>query len=179
MEIITPVERLLELGADAEKILVGIGAEWRGKDSDGRKRILQASAALKAFLEGRDYYVISDLEAEDFERLNLEKTHTAVPFDVSFTEEQWNCYKEWLGHTLNKKFLLLELGEGFSNPNVIRWPFEKMAALNQKACLFRVHSRLYQITDELAGKAFGIEENSVDFMIKLGEQGGTYGGDQQ
>ena len=38
---------------------------------------------------------------------------------------QWKAYQEWLGRTLNRRLLALELGEDFRMPKLIRWPFEK------------------------------------------------------
>ena len=36
---------------------------------------------------------------------------------------QWNRYTQWLTRTLNRETLILELGAGFGNPGVIRFPF--------------------------------------------------------
>lgn len=81
---------------------------------------------------------------------------------------QWQLYTKWLQGTLNKELCILELGVGMQFPQVIRFPFEKIAFFNQKAHFFRVHSRLYQLTEELKGKGTAIAENPVDFLI--GEQ---------
>ena len=63
----------------------------------------------------------------------FEKEHMVAPLDVSLTEEQWNGYTGWLAGTLNRTTVLLELGEGFAHPSLIRWPFERTAAINRKA----------------------------------------------
>lgn len=70
-------------------------------------------------------------------------------------QEQWERYTKWLQHTLNKKLCILELGVGMELPNIIRWPFEKIAYYNRKANFFRVHSILYQLTEELGSKGNG------------------------
>ena len=62
--------------------------------------------------------------------------------------------------------MILELGEGFKTPTVIRWPFEKIAFFNQKARFFRIHESLYQIPGEVGERALGIGCNSVDFILK-------------
>lgn len=53
----------------------------------------------------------------------------------SYIEEgylpSWNAYTRWLSGTLNRKLVVLELGEGFQTPTVIRWPFEKTVFFNQ------------------------------------------------
>lgn len=77
---------------------------------------------------------------------------------------EWERYTKWLQGTLNRNLCILELGVGMKYPNVIRWPFEKMAFFNQKACMFRVHSKLYQLTEELNGKGYGIAQHPIEFL---------------
>ncbi len=84
---------------------------------------------------------------------------------------QWERYTKWLQGTLNRKLCLLELGAGMEYPSVIRFPFEKVAFFNQKAHLFRVHSRLYQLTEELKGKGTAVKEDPVSFLEKCGRDG--------
>ncbi len=79
---------------------------------------------------------------------------------------QWQEYTKWLARTLNQPLTVIELGEGFGVPTVIRWPFEKTVFLNQKAYMYRVHSRFFQISDELSGRAEGIAADSVEFMLQ-------------
>ncbi len=81
--------------------------------------------------------------------------------------EQWNAYTKWLQGTLNHKLLVLELGVGMQFPSVIRWPFEKVVFFNQKAFLCRVNEKLYQLTEELAGKGCGISMNAIDWLKQL------------
>jgi NAD-dependent SIR2 family protein deacetylase len=78
---------------------------------------------------------------------------------------QWERYTKWLQGTLNKKICILELGVGMNLPNVIRWPFEKIAFYNQKANFFRINEKVYQLTEELADKGISIEKNAVDFLV--------------
>ena len=82
---------------------------------------------------------------------------------------QWKAYTEWLARTLNKKLTVLELGEGFGTPTVIRWPFEKTVFFNKKAWFYRVHHEFYQISEELKEKAEGVESESVSFICDLAE----------
>lgn len=79
----------------------------------------------------------------------------------------WNLYTKWLQGTLNKDLCVLELGVGMKYPTVIRWPFEKVTFLNQKAEMFRVHSRLYQISEEISERAYGIHQEPWDFVKEL------------
>lgn len=65
--------------------------------------------------------------------------------------------------------LILELGAGFGNPGVIRFPFED-SIFNRKSHLCRVHAQFPQITQELADRAVGIKENSVEWVNQIKNQ---------
>ena len=52
-------------------------------------------------------------------------------------------------------------------PTVIRWPFEKITYFNNKSLLIRVHSRLFQTTEEIKDRSTGIEYNPVEFVKEL------------
>ncbi len=81
--------------------------------------------------------------------------------------DQWMIYKKWLQGTVNKNLCILEIGVGLKYPSVIRWPFEKIAFFNQKAEFFRVHSWLYQITEEIREKGYGICQEPEEFIREL------------
>lgn len=164
MEIEKIREELKEKVSDAERVLVGIGAEWKFHDAERENTISRAKKNLNHLLDGKDYFVISSLTKEELDRLGFESTHTVAPLDVSLTEEQWNTYTDWLSRTLNKRLIIMELGESFMHPTIIRWPFEKTAALNHKACLYRVHKTFYQISDEIREKATAVKCDSADFF---------------
>ena len=82
----------------------------------------------------------------------------------------WKEYTEWLSRTLNRRLFVLELGTDFSFPGIIRWPFEKTAFFNQKACFLRVNESFPQISEELSGRAFGIRENSLKWIQRIREE---------
>lgn len=92
----------------------------------------------------------------------------------SYIEEgylpKWQVYTKWLQGTVNKKLCVLELGVGMKYPTVIRWPFEKITFFNQKAELFRVHNRLYQISEEIKERGHGICQEPSDFLKELFNQ---------
>lgn len=79
----------------------------------------------------------------------------------------WQLYTKWLQGTVNKKVVILELGVGMKFPSVIRFPFEKVAYFNQKAKFYRINKNLYHLTEELAGKGFGIADNAIDWLQNL------------
>ena len=79
---------------------------------------------------------------------------------------QWETYTKWLQGTVNKKLCILELGVGMNLPNIIRWPFEKVAFYNQKASFFRINEKLYQLTEEIGEKGISIEGNARDYLLE-------------
>lgn len=168
----TEAEKILKEKLEtAEKILVGIGSEWKKKEGTEEEEVLHAAEKLKNFLDGKDYYIITSLSGEDADRLGFSAGHMAVPHSVSFTEEAWKHYTLWLSCTLNRNTVLLELGENYKDPSLIRWPFEKTAMLNNKAYLFRVHKIFSQMPEELSGKSCPVAEVSFklvdDFLERV------------
>lgn len=194
--------------ADAQKVLVGIGGEWKkGKDRD----ICQAYDALGRLLKDKDYFIVTTntdaaiyASSLDGERIvapcgnetwrQCSKACTKdiwepgeIPDDIcphckapltgntreaeTYIEEgylpQWQKYTKWLTMTINRKLLVLELGEGFQTPTVIRWPFEKTVYFNRKAHMYRVHETLSQVTQEIGERAWAVAENSVAWVGKL------------
>lgn len=79
---------------------------------------------------------------------------------------QWEKYTKWLQGTVNKKLCILELGVGMQLPNIIRWPFEKVAFYNQKASFFRINEKLYQLTEKIGEKGISIEGNARDYLLE-------------
>lgn len=81
--------------------------------------------------------------------------------------EKWQLYTKWLQGTVNRSLCILELGVGMRFPSVIRWPFEKVAYFNQKASFIRVHSKLYQVAEEIKEKSIKIQASPLDFIKEL------------
>lgn len=99
-------------------------------------------------------------EVADFNMIYLNKQDLYCEHYLS----EWERYKKWLSGTLNKKLLLLEFGTDFTYPQLIRWPFERTALLNQKAFLIRVHKNLSNIPKELEGRAKAIAVDSNELL---------------
>ena len=78
----------------------------------------------------------------------------------------WEKHKLWLTGTLNKSLYICELGVSMKLPQVIRWPFERIAMLNNKAFFLRVNEKLPQIAAELKEKGMSVKENSVKWLIE-------------
>lgn len=166
MEIENIRKEIKEKLEDAERVLVGVGAEWKKKDDEREEIVGEAAEKLRELIKEKDYFVISTLPPAEAERLGFDEARMVIPFDEALTEEAWNRYTDWLSRTLNRKLVILELGEGFMQPTVIRWPFEKTAAINQKAYLYRIHKTFYQISDEIREKATAVKADSAIFFAE-------------
>jgi len=201
-------KNVLDYLADAQKVLVGIGGEWKkGKNPE----IRHTYDALGRLLKDKDYFIVTtNTDAAIYDSCldggrivapcgnetwrQCSKACTKdiwepgeVPDDIcphcgapltgntreagTYIEEgympQWQKYTRWLAMTMNQGLLVLELGEGFGTPTVIRWPFEKTVYFNQKSHMYRVHQTLGQVPEEIRDRAFAVAENSVEWVGKL------------
>ena len=80
--------------------------------------------------------------------------------------DSWKNYGTWLSRTLNRKVVILELGTDFTYPTVIRWAFEKVVMINNKAYMYRINEKFWQLTEEINEKAESIKMNSIDYINK-------------
>lgn len=151
-------DRLTTSLEDAEKILIGIGEAFDNKG----EAALTAYEQLKTLIEGKDYYIVSICEDGAINEVGFDEKKLVTPLDGN--EEKWDEYNKWLSRTLNRKLVVLELGVGLKMPGVIRWPFEKVAFINAKAIMYRVHKSLYQTTEELGDKCVGIKADPLEFL---------------
>ena len=213
---------LLEALSGAEKVLIGIGGEWRLRD-DGRdvrrrslgdpvqKELREAYAVLWSLVRDKDYYVVTTVTDGAVYDTDFDSTRVVapcgnihwrqcskactkdiweegeVPDDIcphcsapltgntveaeTYIEEgylpRWEAYKKWQTGTLNRRLVILELGEGFKTPTVMRWPFEKIGFFNQKSVFYRIHETFFQIPKETGERAVGIRADSVAFIRGL------------
>lgn len=79
----------------------------------------------------------------------------------------WDKHKKWLVGTLNKSILVLELGVSMKFPQIIRWPFERIALLNNKSHFVRVNEKLPQLNAELKDKGENCASNAVEWLELL------------
>ncbi len=89
------------------------------------------------------------------------------PYNEAGYQKQWEIYTRWLQRTINREIVLLELGEGFETPTVIRWPFEKIAFINQRSTFIRVNRTLPQL--EVRERAYSVKEGSISFLGRISE----------
>lgn len=176
-------DMLKEKIADADFVLVGIGEEFASRfDCDDEDVIRQEKEdAIKAYnmlarlLEGKNYY-INSICIDGYIRESKLDMSRVVELCADYENEEsgedaptkdWDRYTKWLTGTLNRKLCILELGVGMNLPNLIRWPFEKIAFYNQKASFFRINETLYQMTEEIGDKGVSIEGNALRFLIEM------------
>ena len=80
---------------------------------------------------------------------------------------RWKDYMKWQTGTINRSLVILELGEGFSTPTVMRWPFwEDHFIFNQKSKLYRINENFYQLPKEAEERGVSVHENSVRWMLE-------------
>lgn len=79
---------------------------------------------------------------------------------------RWKDYMKWQTDTINRSLVILELGEGFATPTVMRWPFEKIIYFNRKSRLYRINESFYQLPKEAEERGVSVHENSVRWMLE-------------
>lgn len=149
----------------AKCVLVGLGETFTLKSAEDELKYIQFYKTLQEKLGAKDYYIVTQAEDDLIFRCGFDKKHVAAPYLYPEDEENWNDYMKWLGFTLNRHLLVLELGVGFANPMVIRFPFEKTVFLNQKSKMYRVHPTLPQVTAEISGRGISIQANPLDLFF--------------
>lgn len=207
--------------AHAEKVLIGIGAEWHidgtAQTADdfedrGRKNIImEAYEVLYQMIQEKDYFIVTTNTDAVIFRSSLDSRRITapcgnvtwrqcskactkdiwepgeIPDDIcphckapltgntidaeNYIEEgylpQWKLYTGWLASTVNQPLLILELGEGFKTPAVIRWPFEKTVKYNRKSFMYRVNEDFAQLAEGTGERANSIRENSVEWIRRF------------
>ena len=95
--------------------------------------------------------------------------YSKIKYNESSYLDNWDKYTKYLSSTMGKNLLMLELGVSLDYPTVIRWPFEKVAFVNNKAHLIRVHEKLYHHTPEIKDKTDSVQMNSVNYILQESE----------
>ncbi len=153
--------------ADSEFVLVGIGDEFeKGTDEE----VKACYDELARMMNGKPYFIISQVADKRIFDSKILDFFVCAPFAEGAgepaSEERWKTYLTWLSGTLGHKLCMLELGVGFVNPQLIRWPFEKTAQYNQKAHFIRVHPSLPQLPEGLDGRGTAVHMKSLELLGK-------------
>lgn len=145
----------------------------------GTRRLFQCSKGCSKSLYPSKELILAKIQefeqTGDRSKIRCGKCGEELEFNIRMKENpsryveegylsQWGSYTKWLQGTLNKRFLALELGEGFEQPSLFHWPFERIVYFNQKAQLIRVHKKLSQIGEELKERAQTVPMSAIDFL---------------
>lgn len=158
-------EEIREKIHSCDMLLIGIGQEFEEGQAKKEER-LETMEQLASYLKGLNYFVLSSNKNDLVEQVSWRKDAVAAPL-CREDEAAWDRYMKWISYTLNHKLLVLELGEGFLNPAVMRWPFERMVMINQKAELIRVGEKFSQIPEEIKEKGIAVPLSSLKFVTEL------------
>lgn len=131
----TAFETLKKNIDDSDMVLVGIGNENR---NNGQR--------------------------EKYEKLLVGKNHYIIDEDMTEENKDWDHYSKWLMGTLNHRLCLIESDVSLIRPERIRWPFERIAMINNKAVFIRINSTLPFLPAELKDKGISIKENAIDIL---------------
>lgn len=153
------LEELWKEVHSASLILVGLGEELSGDLTGFYDKLAE-------LLEKKDYFVVTMQDREGLERAGLVPEQITAPYALAEPDQSWSRYLHWLGFTLNQKLCVLELGVGFANPNVIRFPFEKTCYFNQKSRYIRVNKNFPQLSAEIAERGISIAKDPVEFFAE-------------
>ena len=137
-------------------------------------QVQKAYEVLADLLKDKNYFVISLCEDGLLEQAGLKENRILTPAKEGEEEtdsgvyptDSWETYTKWLQGTLNRNLVILELGVGMELPQLIRFPFEKVAYFNQKSCLYRVHSHLYQMTEEIKERGYSVPMHPVTLLLE-------------
>ena len=149
---------------EGDYIIISLGEELTSLNDNEYIEIVEG---IKKKLEGNNYFFISTDKKPRIRESSVSEKRIVCPLsegNPKLEEKQWDFYNKWLASSLGKKLVIVELGEGFNNPSVVRWPFERIVMINLKSKLFRIHSSLFQVPKEIADRSHAIKCNSVDFV---------------
>lgn len=158
---------------ESEMVLIGIGNELHTDMFNSAEDMKKMLEHYNRILDKKNYFIITSLAQNIFKDTEFNKKRIVNPVMIDNTgeaeekqteEKQWELYNKWLSATLNHKLMIVELGEGFSRPNIFRWPFEKITFINQKSVMYRINQHFYQLPENISERAFSVECNSLRFL---------------
>lgn len=173
------IQKIKEIIQASDMVLLGFGDQFSEKTAEPAK-ILKAYEGVSQLIQGKPWFAVTVNTDDLIYESGMNRFFVVAPcgsqtsgnvitnenYDESEYLPQWQFYMNWLSATLGKRLCILELGVGLTYPSVIRMPFEKMAMINQKAFLIRIHSKLAQVPEELAERSLCIPKYPVDFLLE-------------
>lgn len=162
-------EKFVQDYTDAQMTVIGIGAQFQKSQFESDEKLSEIIDFYSSYLEKKNYFIITSHKDGCLKDSGFNLKRICSPLDASEEQGQWEFYNKWLSATLNKKLLIIELGEDFNHPNIFRWPFEKIVFINQKSKMYRVSDKYFQLPENIGDRAVGVEEKPADFLIELRE----------
>lgn len=165
----------------AEMVVIGIGAQLHKKMYESESQLSDILEFYNEYLDKKNYFIITTHRDDLFKDSKYNRKRIVNPLMIKITDEetesedsssnveikQWELYNKWLSATLNHKLLIIELGEDFNNPNIFRWPFEKINHINQKSKMYRINDVFWQLPESISQRAESINMNALGFLVKL------------
>ncbi len=176
-------EQIAAAFQETDRILIGIGSELRrGRFADANQ-IIHMADFFAGYLKEKNYFIITSHRDNLFAETAMDSSRIVNPMllqqeqpassqdaDKELMEDtrrQWDAYNKWLSMTLGQPLLLIELGEDFNQPNLFRWPFERITFINKRSCLYRVHEKYSQLPENIGDRTVGVPENALIFLEGL------------
>lgn len=164
------LEKFIEDYNASDMVLIGVGSQLNSRVVDDSEQLRQLLQIFGKYLDKKNYFIITTLQDDMFIECGYNRRRVVRPILAATDEEeskQWELYNKWLAATLNKKLMIIELGEDFNRPNIFRWPFENVVFINQKSCMYRVHDVFYQLPENIKERATSVKLNAFDFIKQL------------
>lgn len=164
------MDRLRADYSDAEMVLIGVGSELQPMRLENSVEIKELLEYYRIKLEKKNYFIVTSYKHDMFVEAGYNRKRICNPLLAEESEDeakQWDLYNKWLSATLNKKLLIIELGEDFNHPNIFRWPFENVVFINQKSHMYRINEIFYQLPEQICDRALSIPVNSIDVLKEL------------
>ncbi len=164
------LKKFIEDYDSADMIVIGVGAQLHSNAVPDAEELNNLLNYYQPILDKKNYFIVTTLRNDDFLNAGYNRRRLVRPLlagEDQEEEKQWDLYNKWLSATLNKKLMIIELGEDFNTPQVFRWPFEKVVFINQKACMYRIHDVFYQLPENICDRASSVPVNAYEFIKKL------------
>ncbi len=163
-------EQFIEDYNSADMVVIGIGTQLHKRMINDVEKFTQILHFYCDKLDKKNYFIITTLNDDVLIDMGFNRRRLVRPLmaqESEIEEKQWELYNKWLSATLNKKLMIIELGEDFNHPNVFRWPFEKVIFINQKSYMYRIHDVFYQLPENINSRAMGVQQNAFEFLEEL------------
>ncbi|SFL45973.1 hypothetical protein SAMN05216390_1313 [Lachnospiraceae bacterium KH1T2] len=163
------LELVKEKIKNADYLLIGIGTHF--SEDVSSTKCEKAYQELLNLIAEKNYFIITEDTSDILEKTGFNPKRITAPVreykkNGSTADANWELYTKWIMATMNRVTCILELGVTLEQPNIIRWPFEKMASINAKSDFIRVNKKLAFMPEELVDKAISIAEYPDNFITQ-------------